>query len=70
MFQLPTPLPQPGQPGGPPAPSERKILWGMPLDIRSFAVSVERHPERMAADMEAMGKKMQQTIQDQKSGKH
>jgi len=70
VFQLPTPLPQPGQPGGPPAPSERKILWGMPLDIRSFAVSVERHPERMAADMEAMGKKMQQTMQDQKSGKH
>jgi len=70
VFQLPTPIPPQGQPGGPPAPSERKILWGMPMDIRGFAVSVERHPERMAADMEAMGKKMQQTMQDQKSGKH
>jgi hypothetical protein len=70
VFHLPTPLPQPGQPGGPPAPSERKILWGMPMDIRTFAVSVERHPERMAADMETMGKKMQQMMQDQQSGKH
>jgi Dolichyl-phosphate-mannose-protein mannosyltransferase len=69
VFQLPTPLPRQGQPGGPPAPSERKILWGMPLDIRSFAVSVERHPERMAADMEEMGKKMTQMMQDQKAGK-
>jgi hypothetical protein len=70
VFQLPSPIPQPSQPGGPPVPEERKLLWGMPIDIRSFAVTVERHPERMAADMETMGKKMQQMMQDQKSGKH
>ena len=67
---LPTPVPQQGQPGGPPAPTGRKILWGMPLDLRSFAVSVERHPERMAAEMEEMGTEMQQMMQDQRAGKN
>jgi hypothetical protein len=58
VFQLPAPIPAAGQPGGPPVPSQRKIMWGMPFDIREFAVTVERHPERLAEDMKAMGEKM------------
>jgi hypothetical protein len=62
VFQMPASIPAPGQPNGPPAPSNRKILWGAPIDLRSFAVQVERHPEHMAEDMRAMGEKMQKEM--------
>ena len=60
VFQLPTPIPPAGQPGGPPPVSGRKLMWGMPLDARTFAVKVERHPERLEEEMRAMAEKFQQ----------
>jgi hypothetical protein len=65
-FHLPSPIPPAGQPGGPPLPGERKILWGMPLDLRAFAVDVERHPDRLQTGMDEMGKKMMQAMQQNK----
>jgi hypothetical protein len=58
MFQLPSPIPPAGQPGGPPLESERKIMWGMPFDPRPFAVDVERHPERLHSKMQELMDRM------------
>jgi hypothetical protein len=58
-FQLPAPIPPAGQPGGPPAASGRKFMWGMPMDARTFAVNVEHHPDRLEAEMRAMAEKFQ-----------
>jgi len=60
VFQLPEPVPPAGQPGGPPAVSERKIFWGMPFDIRDWAVNVERHPERLSPEIHDLMQKFQQ----------
>ena len=60
VFQLPAPIPPAGSPGGPPAPSERKIMFGMPFDLRAWLVNVERHPERLRPEMQAMIKKFQE----------
>jgi hypothetical protein len=53
-FQLPQPIPAAGAPGGPPLPAERKQMWGLPLDLRSFAVDVERHPDELPAALQAI----------------
>jgi hypothetical protein len=53
-FRLPAAIPPTGTPGGPPLASERRAMWGMPFDIRSWCVNVERHPERLQAEMQAM----------------
>jgi hypothetical protein len=60
VFQLPLLLPQPGRPGGPPLPAERKLLWGLPFDMRGFMVQIERHPERLQSDIQELMKKMMQ----------
>lgn len=60
LFHLPSSIPPAGQPGGPPVASERKILWGMPFDMRGLAVDVERHPEQLVSRMQEMGKKFQE----------
>jgi hypothetical protein len=59
VFQMPAPIPPSGQPGGPPAASARRLMWGMPFDARSFAVNVERHPEKLAAEIHALMDKFQ-----------
>ena len=59
-FRLPAALPAAGQPGGPPVAAERRIMWGMPMDLRSWAVNVERHPETLRAEMAAMMKRYQE----------
>jgi hypothetical protein len=59
-FQLPAHIPPAGQPGGPPAASDRKVLWGMPFDMRAFALKIERHPDLLFSEMEGMMKKFQQ----------
>jgi hypothetical protein len=66
MFQLPAPIPPAGQRGGPPPESDRKIMWGMPFDARAFAIDVERHPDRLIPEMDAMGAKFQQMAQKKK----
>lgn len=45
VFRLPSPIPGVGTPGGPPAPAERKIMWGTPFDLREWTIQAERHPE-------------------------
>lgn len=54
VFKLPTPIPLAGTPGGPPVATERKIMWGLPFDLRSWALNVERHPERLPAEMQVL----------------
>jgi 4-amino-4-deoxy-L-arabinose transferase-like glycosyltransferase len=70
VFQLPSAIPPAGQPGGPPLESERKITWGMPFDARPMAVDVERHPERLHAELqEFMDRMMAQARKGWNSGK-
>jgi hypothetical protein len=65
VFKLPSPIPSAGTPGGPPLPSERRIMWEMPFDLRAWAVDVERHPERLPAQMQTLMQKFQQQSQQQ-----
>jgi hypothetical protein len=65
VFKLPTPIPAAGTPGGPPVPSERRLMWGMPFDLRAWTVNVERHPERLTVDMHTLMQKFQQQSQQQ-----
>jgi Dolichyl-phosphate-mannose-protein mannosyltransferase len=65
VFKLPAPIPPPGAAGGPPSVSERRIMWGMPFDLRAWAVNVERHPERLAVEMQLLMRKFQQQAQQQ-----
>ena len=59
VFKLPNPIPAAGLPGGPPALRDRVLMWGMPIDLRAWAVHVERHPERLAEEMQALMQKFQ-----------
>jgi Dolichyl-phosphate-mannose-protein mannosyltransferase len=63
VFKLPMPIPSPGTPGGPPATSQRRIMWGMPLDLRAWSVNAERHPEHLPAEMQALMQKFQEQAQ-------
>jgi 4-amino-4-deoxy-L-arabinose transferase-like glycosyltransferase len=65
VFQLPTPIPAAGTPGGPPLPRERRMMWGMPVDLRAWAVNVERHPERFPVEIQNLMQKFQQQSQHQ-----
>jgi hypothetical protein len=65
VFKLPTPIPAAGTPGGPPLPRERRMMWGMPFDLRAWAVNVERHPERFPVEMQNLMQKFQQQSQHQ-----
>ena len=54
VFKLPTPIPPAGTPGGPPFASERRSMYGMPIDLRGWVVNVERHPERLPAELKML----------------
>jgi hypothetical protein len=60
IFKLPSPIPPAGSPGGPPAPAERRSMWGLPVDLRAWAMNVERHPERLAVELDALNQTFQQ----------
>lgn len=62
-FQFPAPIPASGRPGGPPAASERRIMWGMPFDFRAWAINIERHPETLPVEMQKLIEKFQQQNQ-------
>jgi len=70
IFKLPEAIPPAGQPGGPPAESDRKIMWGMPFDFREWAINVERHPERLIPEMHHLMEKFQQQRQQPKAAGH
>jgi hypothetical protein len=42
-------------------------MWGLPFDLRAWSVNVERHPERLTAEMQILMQKFQQ--QSQQAGK-
>ncbi len=69
VFKLPTPIPAAGTPGGPPVASERRLLFGIPFDLRTWVVQVERHPERLAAEMQDLMQKFQEQQQASKKGR-
>jgi hypothetical protein len=69
MFKLPAPIPPAGQPGGPPAERDRKIMWGMPLDARNLAVNWERHPERLIPEMHELMDKFAKEYREQQAAK-
>jgi hypothetical protein len=62
-FKLPASIPPAGTTGGPPVASERKFMWGLPFDLRAWAVDVERHPERLPPEMHDLMQKFQQQAQ-------
>ena len=65
VFKLPAPIPAAGTAGGPPVASQRKVIFGMPFDLRAWAVNVERHPERLPAEMQSLMRRFQQQSQRQ-----
>jgi hypothetical protein len=65
VFKLPMPIPAAGTAGGPPVASQRKVIFGMPFDLRAWAVNVERHPERLPAEMQSLMQRFQQQSQRQ-----
>jgi hypothetical protein len=67
VFQLPAPIPPPGSPGGPPAASECRIMWGLPFDFRAWAVNAERHPELLPAEMGKLMQRFQEQGQRQQA---
>ncbi len=56
-FQLPARIPKPGEPGGPPLPADYRNPWGIPVDMRAWAIDAERHPDQMPAMIEDLMKK-------------
>ncbi|MGA8029738.1 MAG: glycosyltransferase family 39 protein [Bryobacteraceae bacterium] len=68
-FKLPQPIPPAGSPGGPPLPAKRRIMWGTPFDLRTFAVDVERHPDRLPSVLEQMMRSFQQASAQQSKKK-
>ena len=60
VFKLPSPIPAPGAPGGPPLSEQRRIMWGIPFDLRAFALNVERRPYQLPAEMQALMQRFQQ----------
>jgi len=63
VFKLPAPVPPAGTRGGPPAVTERRLMWGLPFDLRGWAINVERHPERLQVEMQTLIKKFQEQSQ-------
>lgn len=57
-FQLPSPVPAAGTPGGPPVASAQRQMFGMPVDMRPYALGVIQHPETMPAVIADMTKQM------------
>ena len=57
-FHLPTTIPNPGAPGGPPVESEQRQWFRVPVDVRVYALNLIRHPETMPAMMAEMTKQM------------
>jgi len=57
-FRLPAPIPNAGEPGGPPVESQRRQLFRVPVDVRVYALNLIRHPETMPAAMAEMTKQM------------
>jgi len=62
-FKLPSPIPPAGSPGGPPLPSESRVMWGLPMDFRGWAVNIERHPEHLVEETNRMIQRMQDEYQ-------
>ncbi|HEY1949578.1 MAG TPA: hypothetical protein VGG97_21390 [Bryobacteraceae bacterium] len=63
---MPAPIPSAGTPGGPPTASKRELMWGLPFDLRGWAVNVQRHPARLPAEMQDL---MQRFQRPAKAGK-
>jgi hypothetical protein len=41
-------------------------MWGLPFDLRGWAVNVQRHPERLPAEMQDLMQKFQRQAQARK----
>lgn len=57
-FRLPTPIPNPGEAGGPPVESQQRQWFRVPVDVRTYALDLIRHPETMPTMMTEMTKQM------------
>ena len=69
VFKLPVRLPAAGTPGGPPPASQRRMMWGLPFDMRSWTINVERHQERLDVEMKALMKQFQNSAQKEATKK-
>ncbi len=56
-LQLPQQIPKAGEPGGPPLPADRRLLFGTAFDIREFALEMERHPEKLPTSLDEIMQK-------------
>jgi hypothetical protein len=59
-FKLPSPIPPSGMAGGPPDPSHRMMMWGVPFDLRQWAITAERDPRELPSQIRSMMRQFQQ----------
>jgi len=62
---LHTQIPAPGRPGGPPLPSEFRNFAGAPIDIQSFFVHLNKHPEDFQRGLDWMQSAFQSVSKSQ-----
>jgi hypothetical protein len=65
-FQLPTTIPAPGSPGGPPLPANYRYIGGAPFDWREILYRSIRDPRQMQAVMDDMMKQYDEVQKKQK----
>ncbi len=69
-FNLPSPIPEAGTPGGPPIAAERKLFFGLAgLDMRVLFRSLVSEPDKIAATIREMQKAFEKMMEEQKQKK-
>ena len=57
-FQLPSVIPAAGTAGGPPPAAVQRQMFGLPVDVRTYALNVIQHPETLPTALADMTKQM------------
>jgi hypothetical protein len=57
-FQLPSPIPPDGAPGGPPRAADRRAFLWIPFDFKAVTLQLLRHPEGIPEAMKQMQEQM------------
>jgi hypothetical protein len=58
-FLLPPQIPAAGSPGGPPVPSQCRLMWGIPFDFRALVLDLDEHPAKIPETIREMTARMQ-----------
>lgn len=65
-IHLPATIPPAGAPGGPPPVEARRLLWGMPFEMRGFFQRLARRPEDIPQVLEDQRQEWEKRMKEQK----